>query len=68
MRIYVLCFGLFHFISAIFWLFWPNLPNANFFQNQKSHSVGLFINPLAFSNLPTAKSTIKNCVSANLLT
>ena len=29
-RIYVLCFGLFYFISAIFWLFLPNLANANF--------------------------------------
>ena len=30
MRIYALCFGLFYFISAIFWLFLPNLANANF--------------------------------------
>ena len=33
-----------------------------------SHPIGLFIHPLVFSDLPTAKSTIKNCVSANLLT
>jgi hypothetical protein len=30
MRIYALCFELFYFISAIFWLFLPNLANENF--------------------------------------
>ena len=35
MPIYALRFGLFYFISAIFWLFLPNLANANVFQNQK---------------------------------
>ena len=29
MRIYALCFELFYFISVIFWLFLPNLGNAN---------------------------------------
>ena len=30
MRIYALCFKLFYFISANFWLFFPNLANAIF--------------------------------------